>query len=186
MDGEGVDSPHVHQARGPVNKCPDRQEEGNGPAIGGGLHPSKTPSVVPDAHSLADILQVTPEQLRDWQQTDTTLQKVRELTHSSDEGAPGGAVFFYRNGLIFRRWSPKNRDALSWDQLVLLQQCRQLVLNIAHDLPMAGHFGINKTRGRILKCYYWPAGGRLLQNLLPESATSETSTTGRDDLHAAY
>ena len=59
VEGEGVDSPHVHQARGPVNKCPDRQEGGNGPAIGGGLHPSKTPSVVPDAHTLADILQVT-------------------------------------------------------------------------------------------------------------------------------
>ena len=130
VEGEGVDSPHVHRARGPVSECPDRQKGGSGPAIGGGLHPSKTPSVVPDALSCRYFAAYP----RAAEGPDTTLQKVRELTHSSDEGAPGGAVFFYRNGLIFRRWSPKNRDALSWDQLVLPQQCRQLVLNIAHDL----------------------------------------------------
>ena len=50
-----------------MSEYPDREERGNGLAIGGGLHPSKTPSVVPNAHSLADILQATPEQLRDWQ-----------------------------------------------------------------------------------------------------------------------
>jgi hypothetical protein len=40
--------------------------------------------------------------------------------------------------------------------LVLPQQCRQLVLNVAHDVPMADHLGINKTKARILKYYYWP------------------------------
>ena len=89
-----MDNPHVHQARGPVSEYPDRLKGGNGPAISGGLHPSKPLSRIPNAHSLADVLQATPEQLRDWQQTDPTLQKVRELASSSADGTPGGAEFF--------------------------------------------------------------------------------------------
>ena len=148
-----VDDPLL--ARGPVSGYPDLLEGGNGPVRSSGLHPSNTPSRDPHARTLA-VLQATPEQLRDWQQTDPTLGKVRELASSKAGEKPGGATFFYHGGLIYRKWSPKNRDALSWDQLVLPQQCRQLVLNIAHDLPTAGHLGTNKTRGRILKCYYWP------------------------------
>ena len=151
---EGVEDPLL--GRGPVSEYPDQQEGGNCPVSFSGLHPPKTPSRDPHAHTLA-ALQATPKQLRDWQQTDPTLQKIRKLASSaSTEEKFGGATFFYRGGLIYRRWSPKKRDALSWDQLVLPQQCRQLILNIAHDLPTAGHLGTNKTRGRILKCYYWP------------------------------
>ena len=77
---------------------------------------------------------------RDWQQTDPTLQKVRELASSQKEDTgQGRATFFYRGGLIYRRWSPtlgENQDVLSFDQLVLPQQCRQLVLNIAHNVPI--------------------------------------------------
>ena len=115
----------------------------------------KTPCKNPRTCTLA-ALQATPEQLRDWQQTDLTLQKIRKLASASAEENSSGATFFYYGGLIYRSWSPKNRYALSWDQLVLPQQCRQLVLNITYDLPTAGHLGTNKTRGRILKCYYWP------------------------------
>ena len=153
VEAEGVDDPLL--ARVPVSEYPDPQEGGNGPVSSSGLHPPKTPSKDPRAHALA-ALQANPEQLRDWQQTDLTLQKIRELASASAEEKSGGATFFYCGGLIYRRWSPKNRDTLSWDQLVLPQQCRQLVLNIAHDLPTAGHLGTNKTKGRILKCYYWP------------------------------
>ena len=64
------------------------------------------------------------------------IQKIRELASSaSAENNPDGATFF---------WSPKKRDALSCDQLVLPQQCQALILNIAHDLPTAGHLGTNK------------------------------------------
>ena len=139
-----------------MSEYPDQQEGGNGPVSGSGLHPSVTPSREPHAHTLA-VLQATSQQLRDWQQTDPTLQKIRELASGDPvEERWGGAAFFYRGGLVYRRWSPKGRDAPSWDQLVLPQECRQLVLRIAHDLPTAGHLGTNKTCGRILKCYYWP------------------------------
>ena len=130
-----------------MSEYPDQQEGGNGQAMGNGSDPSPAPSKDPHVHTLAgDVLQATPEWLRDWQQTDLTyLQKVRELASSNEEAKPDRAVFFYHGGLIYRRWSPKssqNKDALAWDQLVLPQQCRQLVLNIAHDLPTAVQLGI--------------------------------------------
>ena len=107
-----------------------------------------------------DALQTTPQQMRDWQQTDPTLRKVRELTSSqTPDIGQGRATFFYRRGLIYRKWSPQsgaNRDTLSRDQLVLPQQCRSVVLSITHDMPMAGHLCTNKSKGRILNCYYWP------------------------------
>ena len=172
VEAEGVDDPLL--ARGSVSEYPDPQEGGNGPVSSSGLHPPKTPSKDPRAHVLA-ALQANPEQLRDWQQTDLTLQKIRELASASAEEKSGGATFFYRGGLIYRRWSPKNRDTLSWDQLVLPQQCRQLILNIAHNLPTAGHLGTNKTRGRILECYYWPGVFRQVADYCTTSEVCQKS-----------
>ena len=39
---------------------------------------------------------------------------------------------------------------------MLPQACRQVVLLVGHDIPMAGHLGIAKTKNRILNRYYWP------------------------------
>ena len=42
------------------------------------------------------------------------------------------------------------------DQLVLPTQCRKAVLQLAHEVPIAGHLGKNKTAKRILRRFYWP------------------------------
>jgi hypothetical protein len=115
---------------------------------------------IPDAHTPTDstrVLQATPQQLREWQQADSTLKTVRELAHSGKQ-AEGGASFCYRDGLLYRLWSPDgNTDHVkACEQLILPLQCRSAVLQIAHDVPTAGHLGINKTRSRILCRYYWP------------------------------
>ena len=84
-----------------MNEYPDQQAGGNGPVGGSGLHPSSTPSREPHAHTLA-VLQATSQQLRDWQQTDPTLQKIRELASGDPvEERRGGAEFFYRGGLVY-------------------------------------------------------------------------------------
>ena len=36
------------------------------------------------------------------------------------------------------------------------RQCQERVLQLAHDVPMGGHLGIEKTKDKILKWYYWP------------------------------
>ena len=41
-------------------------------------------------------------------------------------------------------------------QLVLPYKCRGFVLQLAHDVPMAGHLGTTKTRQRVSQRYYWP------------------------------
>ena len=46
--------------------------------------------------------------------------------------------------------------AKSCEQLVLPKKCHSVVLHLAHDVPIAGHLGITKTKDHILQCYYWP------------------------------
>ncbi len=42
------------------------------------------------------------------------------------------------------------------EQLVLPQQCREAVLQLAHKIPLAGHLGREKTVRRVLQRFYWP------------------------------
>ena len=39
---------------------------------------------------------------------------------------------------------------------VLLKRYRDQVIKLAHDLPLAGHLGREKTTQQILRCFYWP------------------------------
>ena len=41
---------------------------------------------------------------------------------------------------------PGRGDEAAIEQLVLPTQCRQTVLELAHDVPIAGHLGKEKTR----------------------------------------
>ena len=61
-----------------------------------------------------------------------------------------------RDGLLFRRWTPKNDVDNPVDQLVLPKKYRGKVLQMAHDVPLAGHLGREKTANRILQRFYWP------------------------------
>ena len=50
--------------------------------------------------------------------------------------------FFRRKGLFYRRWKPPERGVeYKVEQLILPKQCRKTVLELAHDIPMAGHQG---------------------------------------------
>ena len=68
-----------------------------------------------------------------------------------------GTGFFEREGLLYRRWTPRGRDEdMAIEQLVLPTPCRKTVLQLAHELPLAGHMGKKKTSERILQRFYWP------------------------------
>jgi len=85
------------------------------------------------------------------------LTKVRN--EAGEEGSNIRVGFYYHDGLLYRKWRPEGSsegDVRTCRQLVLPQQCRQTVLRVAHDVPMAGHMGINKTKNRLLQRYYWP------------------------------
>ena len=68
--------------------------------------------------------------------------------------------FYTKNDVLMRKWRPS--DVPSDDewavkhQIVVPSSYRPHILSLAHDTPMSGHLGINKTYQRILEHFYWP------------------------------
>ena len=59
-----------------------------------------------------------------------------------------------KSSLVYRKTSSTEDHAV--EQLVLPRQCRAMVLKLAHETPLAGHLGRNKTTRRVLQRFYWP------------------------------
>ena len=124
---------------------------------------------------------MTPEELKTWQREDPTLAHVRDSAQQ-DGGEDDRVLFFYRDGILYRQWRPqgtKKGDVRTHEQLILPQQCRSLVLRIAHDVPMAGHLGITKTKDRILQRYYWPGIFGEVAEYCPTCEVCQRSRTRR-------
>ena len=105
------------------------------------------------------MLTADPVKLKQWQQQDPSLKRARELAEGEQAGDNSGASFYYKEELLYRQWYPRGKtseDVRCCEQLVLPQKCRDLVLRLAHDVPMAGHLGVTKTKDRVLQRYYWP------------------------------
>ncbi len=68
--------------------------------------------------------------------------------------------YFIRNGVLMRKWRPPEVPASDeWSvkyQIVVPKPYRQEILCLAHETPLAGHLGINKTYHKILTHFYWP------------------------------
>ena len=107
----------------------------------------------PEVRSCDNLLHINRDTLKTLQDTDNTLKDVREAAdlHPADKD-----VGFYRKeGLLYRQWGPtKGKDGLPIKQLVLLSQCRNTILQLAHAIPLARHLGKEKTSQRILERFY--------------------------------
>ena len=68
--------------------------------------------------------------------------------------------FYTKNDVLMRKWRPSDVPADDeWavkHQIVVPSSYRPHILSLAHDTPMSGHLGINKTYHRILEHFYWP------------------------------
>ena len=106
------------------------------------------------------VLNATPEQIQEWQEADETLENIRKLIEvESMKDSESGTKFARKAGLLYRIWKPKGvkkGGAQECEQLVLPAPCRSVVLRLAHEVPMAGHLGVTKTKDRVLQRYYWP------------------------------
>ena len=64
------------------------------------------------------------------------------------------------NGILMRKWRPPDVSAEDeWTinhQIVVTRVYRPDILNLAHETPISGHLGINKTYHKILIHFYWP------------------------------
>ena len=72
--------------------------------------------------------------------------------------------YFMKDGILMWKWRPPTVPASQeWSviyQVVIPQKYCDTVLNMAHDTPMAGHLGVNKTHCRVLNPFYWPGVSR--------------------------
>ena len=81
------------------------------------------------------------------QETDRTLEIIRRA--SPKQKSENGVSFVEKEGLIYRVVrAPLNRDGgelYTREQLVLPVQCRGMVMELVHSIPLAGHLGKHKT-----------------------------------------
>lgn len=103
-------------------------------------------------HSNRIRLNVDQEEFERLQTTDPTLQPLWEKVQHEEET---NNTYFQRDRLLYRKWIPPGRSE-SMDQLVLPEQCRRTVIQVAHSIPIACHLGRDKTTRRVLQKFYWP------------------------------
>ena len=100
------------------------------------------------------------EQLVADQKRDTTLAPLFECVVSGEGLGDVSTGFFLKNDVLMRKWTPPRLSGHDdWgvvEQIVIPQTYRGEVLKLAHDKPLSGHLGINKTFDRILRYFFWP------------------------------
>ena len=116
------------------------------------LHPLIVPSIEP--------LHIKKNDFVELQTNCESLSNVRNLTLSGDEmkSKSGRSYIFVRqNNLIYRKCiDSKISSEVGKLTLVVPKACRMLVLKLAHDLPIAGHFSHRKTEMKICDEFWWP------------------------------
>ena len=95
-------------------------------------------------------LDMSAEELKQLVKLDPSLKNLKftgteeDMTH-----------YYLDKGLSYRRWIPKVRGPeYAVDQLVLPFQCHKAVLQLAHEVPIAGHLGKQKTVRWIMQMFY--------------------------------
>ena len=68
--------------------------------------------------------------------------------------------YYIRDGVLMRKFRPPDASVKDeWtvvNQVVVPKVYRAEILSMAHDLPLGGHLGVNKTVEKILKQFFWP------------------------------
>ena len=106
----------------------------------------KTPSIIERT--------ITPAQVSNAQKDDVSL-----TTRSRCEanGTIGKATFFKKNDLLYRKFSSPNvEQGRIFKQLIVPEQYRELVMQLAHGPIMTGHLSVTSSVHKVLSEYYWP------------------------------
>ncbi|KAJ8030015.1 hypothetical protein HOLleu_29581 [Holothuria leucospilota] len=120
--------------------------------------PTHSEGVEQEKSKMSDTLH--RDQLSVQQQHDEELQPLMAGALTEDESKDVPVCFYLKNNILMRKWRPP--DALldeEWriyHQIVVPRTHRREILSIAHEMPFAGHLGVNKTYHRILNHFYWP------------------------------
>ena len=100
------------------------------------------------------------EQLLSEQTKDPDIVRLSKRALSLDEADKVAECFYIQDGILMRKWRPPDAPPDEvWQvvhQIVVPVAYRGDIMSLAHDTPMAGHLGVNKTYNRILSHFYWP------------------------------
>ncbi|KAL3855789.1 hypothetical protein ACJMK2_014989 [Sinanodonta woodiana] len=89
---------------------------------------------------------INADMLSKLQLADISLQSIKEKSFASREEA---------NGILRRKWQSGD-GSCGGDQIVVPAGLRKMVMELAHDRPLAGHLGLEKTKERILQSFFCP------------------------------
>ena len=109
---------------------------------------------------LLDVSLLNKDSLLTQQEKDPELSVLSKsaLTESEAHNVP--ICYYLKSGILMRKWRPpevpSNHEWKVFHQIVVPTCYRAHILKLAHDCPMSGHLGVNKTYHRILQHYYWP------------------------------
>lgn len=87
------------------------------------------------------------------QRKDPALDVLRKRV-GNDVSKEGETLITLEKGMLYRHFKSPRKEIIK--QLVVPTKFRRQILQLGHDIPMAGHLGIKKTRERILKYFFWP------------------------------
>ena len=107
----------------------------------------KTPSIIDRT--------ITPEQERNAQKEDVSLTTTRSRCEANE--TIGKAIFFKKNNLLYRKFSSPNvEQGKIFEQLIVPEQYRELVIQLAHESILTGHLSVTSRVHKVLSEYYWP------------------------------
>ena len=124
------------------------------------VHPLVLPEV--PSHTLSS------EQFADLQLSCPSLEFARkeaasQVTTTSRDGST--FCFEWIDGLLYKTCcTSKVNDRVGKRSLVVPSQCRNTILSVAHESPLAGHFSHRKTESKIRDHFYWPGMGTDIRN----------------------
>ena len=103
---------------------------------------------------------LSKSQLIQEQQTDLEISKLIFKALPEDEISQFLMYYYIKNGILMRKKRPSDVPAddewAVYHQIVVPKSYRHEILNIAHESPMSGHLGINKTYHKIINHFCWP------------------------------
>ena len=107
----------------------------------------KTPSII-------DIT-IYPEQVSNAQKEDVSLTTTRSRCEANE--TIDKPTFFKKNDLLYRKFSSPNvEQGKIFEQLIVPEQYRELVMQLAHESILTGHLSVTSSVHKVLSEYYWP------------------------------
>ena len=112
-------------------------------------------SLVEEGHDMRSRSQLSKEQ-----HMDPEISPLFQKAISETDLAQDPICVYIKNGVLMRKWRslevPADDEWAVNHQIVVPKLYRSDISSLAHETPMSGHLGVNKTYHKILNHFYWP------------------------------